>query len=85
MGNPSQEVHNLKEGERIFLLLEFSATKIVTWKCHVDKSTNGRYNMILGRDLLTALRLDLKFSDDVIIDGKGTYKGCSVPMVDARN
>ena len=25
-----------------FCLPEFSATKIVTWKCHVDELTNGR-------------------------------------------
>ena len=30
-----------------------SATKIMTWKCHMDDSTAGRYNMISGRDLLT--------------------------------
>ena len=45
-----------------FCLPECNATKIVTWKCHVDKSNNGRYNIILGRGLLTALGLDLKFS-----------------------
>ena len=50
-----------------FCLPEFSATKIVTWKCHMDESTNGRYDMILGRDLLTALGLDLKFSENVLI------------------
>ena len=31
-----------------FCLPKFSATKIVTWECHIDKSINGRYNMILG-------------------------------------
>ena len=66
MGNPSQEVHNLKEGERIFLLLEFSATKIVTWKCHVDEFTNSRYDMNLGRDLLTSMGLHIKFFYNVI-------------------
>ena len=30
---------------------EFSAKKIVTWNCHVDDPTKGRYNMILGRDI----------------------------------
>ena len=45
-----------------FFLSELSATKIVTWKCYLDKSTNGRYDMILGRDLLTASGLDLKIS-----------------------
>ena len=52
-----------------FFLPEFSATKILTWKCHVDKSTIGRYDMILGRDLLTVLGLDLKFSENVIHGG----------------
>ena len=61
MGNPSQEIHDLKEGERRFFLTGIYCEKIVTWKCHVDESTNGRYNMILGRDLLTALVMDLKF------------------------
>ena len=68
-----------------FCLPEFSATKIVTWKYHVDKSTNGRYDMILGRYLLTALVLDIKFSDNVIICREGPYEGCSEPMVDVSN
>ena len=47
--------------------LEFSspeliATKIVTWKCHVDDSTAGSYDMILSRDLLTKLGIDIKLS-----------------------
>ena len=50
-----------------FFLPEFSATKIVTWKCHIDDSTNVIYDTILGRDLLTALGLDLKFSKNVIL------------------
>ena len=58
-----------------FCLPEFSATKIVMWKFHVDESTNGRYDMILGRDLLTALVIDLKSSDNVIIGGEVPYKG----------
>ena len=32
--------------------------------------------MILGRDLLTALVLDIKFSENVIIGGEGPYEGC---------
>ena len=28
------------------------ATNILTWKCHVDDSTKGRYDMILRQDLL---------------------------------
>ena len=59
-----------------FCLPDFSATKIVTWKCHVEKSTKGRYNMILGRDLLISLGLDLKFSENVIIFIEGPYEWC---------
>ena len=68
-----------------FCLPEFSATKIVMWKCHVDKSTNGRYDMILGRDLITALVLYLKFSDNFILGGEGSYEGFSAPIVDVNN
>ena len=35
-----------------FTLPKPSPKNVVTWKCHVDKSAKGRYNMILGRDLL---------------------------------
>ena len=64
-------------------LAEFGATKIVTRKFHVDKATNSRYNMILGRDLLTALGSDLKLSENIILGGDGPFKGCSAHMVDA--
>ena len=82
MRNPSWEFHYLREGE---CLPAFSATKIVTWKCHVNESTNGRYDMVLGKDLLTTLVLDVKFSDNVKIGSEVTYEGCSAPMVDVTN
>ena len=31
-------------------LPEFSTTKIVTWKCHINESIESRYDIILGRD-----------------------------------
>ena len=45
-----------------FILPALSATNVVTWKCHVDDSAKGRYNMILGRDILTELGFNLKSS-----------------------
>ena len=68
-----------------FCLPNFSVTKIVTWKCHVEKSTNGRYDMILGRDLITTLGLDIIFSEGVIICRKIPYKGFLAPLVDVSN
>ena len=37
------------EVEVDFTLPEISADNVVTWKCHVDESTKGRYDMILER------------------------------------
>ena len=54
------------------------------WKYHVDKQITIRYDMILGRDLLTALGLDLKFSENISIGGDGPYERCSETMVDLR-
>ena len=85
MGNPIREVHELEEGGRRFCLPEFSAKRIFTWKFHVDESTNSRYNIILGRDLLTAMGLDLKFSENVIHGVEVPYKGCSEPIIGVNN
>ena len=46
---------NLKD-KIYFNLPELSATKIVMWNCYVDASDKSRHYMILGQDLLTALR-----------------------------
>ena len=54
-------------------LLEFITTKIVMWKFHVGESSEGGYNMILGRDLLAALVLGIKFCDNVINSNNGPY------------
>ena len=47
--------------EVYFTLPEISVTKIVTWEYNVDDSTRCRYDIILGRYLLTASVLNLKF------------------------
>ena len=68
-----------------FCLPEFSATKIVPWKFHVDNKTNSRYDMILVRDLIATLGLDIKFSEKLVIGGEGPYEGCLAPMDDFIN
>ena len=65
-----------------FTLPELSATKIVTWTCHVDDSHKGRNYMILGRYLLTESGLNLKFSDQVIEADNVPFKGSVAPVVD---
>jgi predicted aspartyl protease len=61
-----------------FYLPEFSTQECVKWKFHVDSSKNAtksRYDMILGRDLLEQLPLDIKFSDKTI-----SWQEVTIPM-----
>ena len=73
--------NNLKV-ELDFTLPKLSAKILVAWKYHVDDSAKGRYNMILGRCILTDLWLNLKLSDHVIKSYYGSFKGSTSPMVD---
>ena len=57
-------------------------TKVITLNYHVDDSAKGRYDMILGRDILTTLGFNLEFSDPVIESDNGTFKGLTAPMFD---
>ena len=65
-----------------FTLPENSATEIVTWNCHVDDSAKGRYDMTMGKDILTSLGLNLKSSDYTTETYEGPLKGSISPLVD---
>ena len=52
------------------------------WKCHVNDSTKGRYDMMLVRDLSTELVFNLELSEHVIEAFDGNFKGSTTPMVD---
>jgi hypothetical protein len=61
-----------------FYLPEFSTQECVKWKFHVDSSKQtikSRYDMIIGRDLLEQLPLDIKFSDHTL-----SWQERSIPM-----
>ena len=63
------------------VLPELDATKSMTWNFHMDDSQkNSRYDMIMGRDLLLELKLDLCFSYCTIKGNVGAYKACTVYM-----
>ena len=65
-----------------FTLPALNATNTVTWKYHVYDSNKGRWDMILGKYLLTELGLNLKLSEQVIKADDGPFKGSTLPMVD---
>jgi predicted aspartyl protease len=61
-----------------FYLPEFSTQECVKWDFHVDDSTRtvkSRHDMIIGRDLLEQLPLDIKFSDSTL-----SWQNVMVPM-----
>ena len=49
--------------------------------CHVNESAKSSCDIVLGRDLLTALSLNIKFSKKVINVHDRYLKGSSAPMV----
>ena len=57
-------------------------TKILTWNFHADDSDKGRYDMILGRYLLTTLGIILKLFYHVIETDVGPFKWSTVPIYD---
>ena len=63
-------------------LLALSVTNVVTWNCNVDDSAKGRYDIILGRYILTTLGLNFNFSDHVIEAYYGSLTWSKAPMVD---
>ena len=54
----------------------------MTWECYVKYFTEGRYDMILCRGLLTDLGLYFKASKKVIEECNGPYKGLTASTVD---
>ena len=60
-----------------FMLAEFSAQHVVTWKVNIDeqKQNHTQYDMILGRDFLCSLGFVLVFQKR-----KVKWNGISVPM-----
>jgi hypothetical protein len=61
-----------------FFIVDFSTQKRVIWNFHVDnsiKSTKSGYDMIIGRDLLTKLGIDIKFSSNTL-----KWEDTEIPM-----
>ena len=57
------------------ILPEFSSSMEVQWACAIDENQNSTYDMIIGRDLQSALRMDISFSTGTL-----TWNEISIPM-----
>ena len=58
------------------------ATKSMMCDFFMDNLSRERYDMVLNKYLITALKLKLKFSEHVIESDNGPLKGSLEPMVD---
>ena len=65
-----------------FSLPVLSAANDVMWKCDVDKSVKGGYDMILGWYISIELGLNLKLSEHVIEADDRPFEGSTTLMVD---
>ena len=60
------------------MLPAFHTEKVVEWDVYVDDQTTSgatRYDLIIGRDLMEEIELDLKFSDMTM-----TWQNATIPM-----
>ena len=63
---PGGELTTNQSVKAHFTLPEFYPDKIIEWDLHVTKDL-GAYDMIIGRDLLEFLQIDLRFSTQEIV------------------
>ena len=57
------------------ILPEFSSSMEVQWSCAIDENPESTYDMIIGRDLQSALRMDISFSTSSLI-----WNEIAIPM-----
>ena len=60
-----------------FILPELHQDKTLTWEFHIDESQSTHYDLLVGRDLLNAVGIDLLFSSKEI-----AWQGSTVAMKD---
>jgi len=59
-----------------FTIPELHDDRLIEWNMHVTKSL-GPYDMIIGRDILKFLKIDLRFSDEIM-----EWDGTEMPFKD---
>ena len=72
-----------KKGLIKFSLPEFFLNKTIQYSCHIDDTTcatDASYDMIIGRDLLSALAIDISFTRHEL-----TWEGISVENMPTRS
>ena len=65
--------------DNYYYIITISGAKIFTWQCHVDDSTSGRNDIIIGRDLITKLVINIKNSKNTIECAKDLTRDVELP------
>ena len=73
---PSGEMTTTSTVKAQFMLPELHANRMIEWKIHVTKDM-GAHDMIIGRDILEDLGIDIMFSDRTIV-----WDGNDMPFKD---
>ena len=74
----AKKASNLTTNQKVkvnFCLPDFGMTKIVTWECHVDKSSEIRYDIIVGRYIITLFLLYIYFVNTSLKEDMDHLKG----------
>ena len=74
---PAGEVVTTKTAKSQLTLPEIHPDRLIEWDFHVTP-TLGHYDMIIGRDMMEFLGIDIKFSDHTIV-----WDGRTIPFRDA--
>ena len=88
--NWTTKAGNLQTNEKckiVFSLPEFHPGREIEWDAYVDptSSLNSRYDMIIGRDLLMELGIDILFSEGMIKWDNATAPMRSISSIEEEN
>jgi len=75
---PGGEMRTNQMVKAQFTMPELHEDRLIEWNLHVTKAL-GKYNMIIGRDILQFLKIDLRFSDN-----KVKWDGSELPFKDGE-
>jgi gag-polyprotein putative aspartyl protease len=63
---PGGDLHTSSKVKGQFTIPKLQDKKLIEWNLHVAENM-GVYDMIIGRDILSFLKIDIRFSDQVVI------------------